>query len=260
MGQCQSGKTYTNTTNTTNKSFWKITNEEENHHGFQYKNGLNVDTQKFQKSGTCVKGGLYFTDSENIYNFFNYGVWLREVFVPYDAKMVLDPGTDTKKYRANKLYLGNRYPLYDIRTLKKFPWLCKNNTDITNWAAKNGHLETLKWIRANGGKCTKDAANWAARNGHLETLKWIRANGGEWTHWAADYAAENGHLETLKWIRTNGGEWTSDAADWAARNGHLETLKWIRANGGEWTSSAANWAAGKGQLETLKWIRENGGE
>jgi hypothetical protein len=48
-------------------------------------------------------------------------------------------------------------------------------------------------------------------NGHLETLKWIRANGGEWTHWAADWAAWNGHLETLKWIKyVDSGERTED--------------------------------------------------
>jgi hypothetical protein len=98
-------------------------------------------------------------------------------------------------------------------------------------AAFNGHLETLKWIGANGGEWTDDAADWAAFNGHLETLKWIRANGGEWTHWAADWAAKNGHLETLKWIRANGGEWTHWAVDWAAEWGHLGTLQWIvRAN------------------------------
>ena len=128
-----------------------------------------------------------------------------------------------------------------------------------NWAATHGHLETLKWIRANGGKWTSHAANWAARNGQLETLKWIRANGGTWTSWAADNAAENGHLETLKWIRANGGKWTHAAADDAAENGHLETLKWIRANGGEWTDDATNYAAKNGHWETLKWIRANGG-
>ena len=103
-----------------------------------------------------------------------------------------------------------------------------------NWAASNGHLETLKWIRANGGEWTSWAANLAAKNGHLETLKWICANGGEWTDDAADCAAGNGQLETLKWICVNGGKWTSWTAYMAARNGHWEILKWIRANGGDW--------------------------
>ena len=129
-----------------------------------------------------------------------------------------------------------------------------------DWAAENGHLATLQWIRANGGEWTSAAADGAARNGHLETLQWIRANGGEWTHRAADGAAMSGHLETLQWIRANGGEWTSEAADRAAENGHLATLQWIRVNGGEWTHLAADSAALNGHLETLQWIRANGGE
>jgi hypothetical protein len=129
-----------------------------------------------------------------------------------------------------------------------------------NYASENGHLETLKWIRKNGGEWSTLAADKAALNGHLETLKWIRKNGGEWSTLAADNAARNGHLETLKWVRENGGEWTHRAANNAASNGHLETLKWIRKNGGEWTHLAADWAATHGHFETLKWIRENGAD
>ena len=121
--------------------------------------------------------------------------------------------------------------------------------------------DSILWLhRRRGYSVYKGpSANYTAGNGQLETLKWVRANGGEWTHWAADWAAENGHLETLKWIRANGGEWTTYAANWAAKNGHLETLKWIRANGGEWTTDAADNAAENGHLETLQWIRDNGG-
>ena len=79
-------------------------------------------------------------------------------------------------------------------------------------------------------------ADEAAARGDLETLKWIRENGGEWTEWAANNAAANGHLETLKWIRANGGEWTSSAADGAAANGHLEIVEWIKyGDSGRWS-------------------------
>ena len=54
-------------------------------------------------------------------------------------------------------------------------------------------------------------ANEAAAKGHLETLKWIRANGGGWTSKAADYAARNGHLEIVKWIKyVESGKWSED--------------------------------------------------
>ena len=53
--------------------------------------------------------------------------------------------------------------------------------------------------------------NQAAANGHFETLKWIRANGGEWTWCAANRAAENGHLDLVKWIKyVDSGEWVVD--------------------------------------------------
>ena len=49
------------------------------------------------------------------------------------------------------------------------------------------------------------AANFAAGYGHLETLKWIRANGGDWDKNALEWSSINGHLETIRWIISNGG-------------------------------------------------------
>jgi hypothetical protein len=43
--------------------------------------------------------------------------------------------------------------------------------------------------------------NEAAAKGDLETLQWIRANGGEWTSDVAVYAAMNGHLEVRTALR-----------------------------------------------------------
>ena len=44
---------------------------------------------------------------------------------------------------------------------------------------------------------------YAARGGHLETLKWLRENGCPWHKWTCACAAETGHLEVLKWAREN---------------------------------------------------------
>ena len=41
--------------------FYKLTNETEKHHNFQYQDGLNVDTVEFNPVGKCSAGGLYFT-------------------------------------------------------------------------------------------------------------------------------------------------------------------------------------------------------
>jgi hypothetical protein len=44
----------------------------------------------------------------------------------------------------------------------------------------------------------------AAWKGHLEVLKWARANGCPWDAKTCETAAFNGRLETLKWAHANG--------------------------------------------------------
>ena len=48
------------------KRLVKLTNETECHNGFQFKTGLNEDTIPFDPTGECKKGGIYFTDIDNI--------------------------------------------------------------------------------------------------------------------------------------------------------------------------------------------------
>src|ERR1700733_6675589 len=96
------------------KLYWKITNENENHHGYQYKDGLNVLIEEFEPEGSCVPGGFYFTETKDILKFLVYGVYLREVILPLDDpnfKMVKDPSGD--KYRSNMIILGKKYNLSD---------------------------------------------------------------------------------------------------------------------------------------------------
>ena len=42
--------------------YLKITNEAENHNGLQYHDGLIQDILPFKKEGSCVPGGIYFSD------------------------------------------------------------------------------------------------------------------------------------------------------------------------------------------------------
>ena len=44
----------------------------------------------------------------------------------------------------------------------------------------------------------------AAKNGHLECLKYAHENGCPWDGETCSEAAENGHLECLKYARENG--------------------------------------------------------
>lgn len=94
------------------RPFFKITNKNENHYGYQYVTGLNVLDKPFDE-GSCMEGGLYFSfsDIEHIFEFLHYGVYLREIILPLDDpdfKCVKDLDN---KWRANKIILGKRHEL-----------------------------------------------------------------------------------------------------------------------------------------------------
>jgi len=94
-----------------NKTYYKVTNAKEVHHNFQYKDGLNILKQKFNNNpkSSCVRGGFYFIDENNILEFLLYGCWVREVSIPINAKVILDPNGD--KWRTNKIILGRKYTI-----------------------------------------------------------------------------------------------------------------------------------------------------
>jgi len=90
--------------------YFRLTNEEERHRGFQYKDGLNVDTNKFHPYGKCQQGGLYFFSREEMWKYLSYinGAdkvhWVREVTLPDYAKVHLEDG----KRKADRFVLGPR--------------------------------------------------------------------------------------------------------------------------------------------------------
>lgn len=56
------------------KIFFKLTNKNENHYGYRYKDGYNFDSNEFKPFGDCSGGGLYFCDFDNLYQFANHVV------------------------------------------------------------------------------------------------------------------------------------------------------------------------------------------
>jgi len=91
------------------KVYYKVTNEQECHNGYQYKDGLNILKEEFNDNpnDSCCPGGFYFTDYENLPRFFEYGTWIREVTIPTDARVVKDP--QGNKWRTDKIIFGKKY-------------------------------------------------------------------------------------------------------------------------------------------------------
>ena len=94
-----------------------------------------------------------------------------------------------KVVRTNKLEL-----LKWAREEKKCEW----SERTINAAAEQGNLEMLKYCVANECPIDMNACAFAARNGHLEILKYLREEVKvPWDWYTAYMAARNGHLHIL---------------------------------------------------------------
>ncbi|WZN65958.1 hypothetical protein HKI87_13g75210 [Chloropicon roscoffensis] len=128
------------------------------------------------------------------------------------------------------------------------------------WAAFDGHLEVLQWLRAKGCPWGTSTSNWAAERGHLEVLQWMWAQDPSylWYKEVCYYAARKGHLEVLRWARSQGCPWDGEVPYVAALGGHLEVLRWARSQGCPWDGRVTRAAAEGGHLEILVWLIKEG--
>jgi hypothetical protein len=93
--------------------FYRLTNELENHRGFQYTTGLNVDVLPFNPTGECKSGGLYFFSSRQLEHFSTYCKdikYIREVtFEGITAPQIY---AEKGKYKCHSFVLSPRKPFY----------------------------------------------------------------------------------------------------------------------------------------------------
>ena len=163
-----------------NKIYYKITNAEEKHYDFQYRDGLNILKEEFNDNPYyhCCKGGLYFTDIDHIADFLEYGIYLREITLPINEqnfKMI----KDNNKYRANMIILGKRYELKDVSTIKmlmeRSPYTTTRDS-LVWWNISNGCVDGLEYMINNGAKINGDlkfAIEHVSWRGYSEMLKYL---------------------------------------------------------------------------------------
>lgn len=87
--------------------FYKLTNFGELHNGFQFKDGLNIDTVEFRPVGECKAGGIYFTEENKINRWAGIHRYYRMVTIPDDARVYVE----NNKFKADKLILGARHDM-----------------------------------------------------------------------------------------------------------------------------------------------------
>jgi hypothetical protein len=137
---------------------------------------------------------------------------------------------------------------------------CKWNEWTINRAAFKGNLEMIKYCVAN--KCPIDcgACAWAAKNGHLEVLKYLREEGkAPWDSTTARWAALNGHLHILEYlVERKYHRYDERACYYAAVNGHLDCLKYLRETAkAPWNFRAVYYAHEKNHPECLQYLLDN---
>jgi len=119
-------------------TFYKLTNDEENHNGFQFKDGMNVDNILFNPTKKCSPGGIYFTEYDKIPIWIEYGdnvmYWIRKVVIPDNAQVYIED----YKFKADFMYLGERKSIWDDDEL------CMLAVQQNGWALQYVKEQTLE--------------------------------------------------------------------------------------------------------------------
>ena len=145
----------------------------------------------------------------------------------------------------------------------------------TSYAACLSSPERMQWILSfpmdqrpyflqEGNGINEKTAKFAARAGHLDTLRFLDANGFFWqgTDTVVMAAIINGHLPVLEFLHdidTHGAFCHSEMATWwAALAGHLPVLEFLHAKGYPYDSRTFTYATQGGNLSVLKFLHEKG--
>ena len=155
-----------------------------------------------------------------------------------------------KVAKTNKLEL-----LKWAREEKKCEW----DKYTINGAAEKGNLEMVKYCVANECPINEWTCAYAALNGHLECLRYLREEvKAPWDFYTAAWAARNGHLHILEYlVERKYGKYNGDACLWAAKNGHLDCLKYLHETAkAPWHYWAVRYAH-ENQPECLQYLLDN---
>jgi hypothetical protein len=141
--------------------------------------------------------------------------------------------------------------------------ICKNLYSI----ARNGHLHILKNIYENDFSAERKisfmndnlVANEAAREGHLDVVKYLRdVCNLEANDLGVDFAAFENRLEIIKDTFENNilVKPSQTTADYATHNGYLDIIKYLHSVGITCSNKGADYATFNGHLHVIKYLHE----
>nr|AEX63223.1 putative ankyrin repeat protein [Moumouvirus Monve] len=130
----------------TQRRFFTLLNENETINNVPLGTGLNVST--FEPMEKYI-----FCDLQDIFKYFNCGIYLRQVLLPQNNPKFFMKCCDNKNYySSNMMILGKKY---DLRKPESFIELINFGLDIYDvniiyWASKNGYNEVVDFLISNG--------------------------------------------------------------------------------------------------------------
>ena len=141
---------------------------------------------------------------------------------------------------------------------------CEWDAGTIEEAAYHGNLEMVKYCVANecpiNRNINRNACAFAAGNGHLEVLKYLREEvKAPWDWRTAAWAAHNGHLHILEYLVERKYDKYDERACWyAAEKGHLDCLKYLHETAkAPWNYWAVRVARENKHTECVQYLLDN---
>ena len=250
-------------------TYYKILPEGLNCKGFQYQEGLNIDTKEI--TPYKCDNGLHFSDAEHILHFCNYGSVIAEVEIPEDA--IVYHFDD--KSNADKIILKNLRPLWSIETMEA---LISEGVEFESFksrmldkAAQKGYLDIVKYLIEHGANINinEQTICCALERGHFDVVEYLIEHGAN-IHAGYDYAlrhaSEYGHLEIVKYLVEHGADihtYDDYALRAASTYGFFEIVKYLVEQGADihtLDDSALRWASVHGYFDTVRYLVEQGAD
>jgi len=154
-----------------------------------------------------------------------------ELFIPTDDDKLFADYIMNEEYSAfcDNMSLNDSI-LNGYSTLIKYLYLNKQyefTDDTFQYAAENGNLDNMKWLKDQGCCWGINTFSYASKNGNLDNMKWLKSQGCPWDLYTFTKAAKNGNLDNMKWLKEQGCPLYKDAYYYSVQNGHLSTMQWL---------------------------------
>jgi hypothetical protein len=217
--------------------------------------GVNSETRKLVKRSSRagelkekfkVKEMSSISTLEVAWEHFPWGTYDHEVEDELDETFFC-----WKVAQTNKLEL-----LKWAREEKKCDW----DKHTIHAAAEQGNLEMVKYCVANECPINAMACAFAAQNGHLEVLKYLREEvKAPWDSATANVSAANGHLHILEYlVERKFDKYNEWACTLAAKFGYFDCLVYLHETAkAHWDYRAVRLAHKNNQTECVQYLLDN---